>query len=124
MKNFFERIKEERKRLGLTQEEMAKAGGVRKQAQSLYESGKRFPDASYLIGISIIGADVTYILTEKRADQLDLKELSALQLRYGEADEKVKGAFDALSALPDDELLALLPLLKSLQAKYSEQDNK
>jgi transcriptional regulator with XRE-family HTH domain len=57
------RLRQERLRLGLSQEEFGKRGGVRKQAQIKYEQGKRQPDLNYLARIAVIGADVAYILT-------------------------------------------------------------
>lgn len=66
MNNFHERLKEERTRLGLNQTQFGEVGGVRKETQSLYESGKRSPDADYLARIAQAGADVTYILTGVR----------------------------------------------------------
>lgn len=58
-----ERLREERKRLGLTQEQVATAGGVRKQAQLKYEKGETTPDAEYLAAAALIGIDVLYVLT-------------------------------------------------------------
>lgn len=63
MSIFGERLAEERKRLGFNQEIMAAHGGVKKQAQSLCESGKRKPDSEYLEAISKIGVDITYVIT-------------------------------------------------------------
>ena len=45
---FAERLKSERKRLKLNQEEFGNACGVKIIAQSNYELGKRMPDAEYL----------------------------------------------------------------------------
>ncbi len=61
-----DRLRLERLRLELNQTEFAAYGGVRKQAQILYEQGRRKPDTSYLLGIALAGADVTYILTGQR----------------------------------------------------------
>lgn len=58
-----ERLREERKRLGLSQEAFGALGGVKKLAQIKYEQGKRKPDAQYFEGIAAAGADVAYILT-------------------------------------------------------------
>jgi transcriptional regulator with XRE-family HTH domain len=63
------RLKEERARLGITQEKMALAGGVQKRAQARYESGERCPDGHYLARIAELGADVNYILTGVRITQ-------------------------------------------------------
>jgi transcriptional regulator with XRE-family HTH domain len=63
------RLKEERARLGITQEKMALAGGVQKRAQARYESGERCPDGHYLAKVAELGADVNYILTGVRITQ-------------------------------------------------------
>ena len=66
MSNFFERLREERERLGVDQEQMAKAGGVGKRTYCYYEAGERNPDSEFLAAISAAGADVLYILTGQR----------------------------------------------------------
>jgi len=60
------RLSGERHRLGLTQEQFAKLGGVQRRAQAHYEAGKRTPDANYLAAISEGGIDVVYVLTGRR----------------------------------------------------------
>ncbi|KFC07096.1 DNA-binding repressor [Trabulsiella guamensis ATCC 49490] len=57
------RLKEERERTGLTQEEFGEIGGVKKLAQHRYEKGKRSPNAIYLAYLASAGVDVLYILT-------------------------------------------------------------
>ncbi|MEO5379175.1 MAG: helix-turn-helix domain-containing protein [Magnetococcus sp. DMHC-6] len=66
MFNFFERLREERKRLGMNQDIFGSIGGVTLVTQSHYETGKRNPDAPYLAAIAGAGADVMYILTGER----------------------------------------------------------
>jgi len=63
------RLSGERHRLGLTQEQFAKLGGVQRRAQAHYEAGKRTPDANYLAAISEGGVDVVYLLTGRREHQ-------------------------------------------------------
>lgn len=60
------RLKEERSRLKLNQDEFGEACGVRRRAISTYESGDRTPDAWVLENASKIGVDVTYVITGKR----------------------------------------------------------
>lgn len=60
------RIKEERARLGLSQEAFSLAGGVQRRAQVRYEKDERQPDADYLAAIAQAGADVGYITTGVR----------------------------------------------------------
>lgn len=61
-----DRIREERSRLGLSQEAFGDIGGVKKFAQSNYERSKRHPDTAYLEKISRAGVDVLYVITGKR----------------------------------------------------------
>ncbi|MCD4518941.1 helix-turn-helix domain-containing protein [Burkholderia pseudomallei] len=57
------RLREERLRLGLSQDEFAAIGGVLRRAQSNYESDERSPDAKYLSAIAGLGVDLLYVLT-------------------------------------------------------------
>lgn len=69
------RLKIERKRLGITQENFAQIGGIKKITQITYEQDKSSPDATYLVSVSAIGVDVQYVLfgthstTELPADE-------------------------------------------------------
>lgn len=63
MDNISLRLGAERKRLSLTQDEFAAAGGVSKRTYCNYESGNRTCDADFLAGVAKIGADVQFILT-------------------------------------------------------------
>ena len=59
---FGARLKEERKRLKLSQEALAEAGGVRRLAQQQYESENSAPNLRYLNAISIAGVSLPYVL--------------------------------------------------------------
>lgn len=61
-----ERLKEERKRLLLTQVEMANKCQVSPTTYSNYELGKRKPDAKFLQCFAELGGDVEYLFTGKR----------------------------------------------------------
>ena len=65
--NLGERIREERARLGLSQEAFGEVGGVKKFAQSNYERGKRHPDTAYLEKIAKVGVDIQYLVTGIRS---------------------------------------------------------
>lgn len=56
------RLREERERLGLKQEEMANLGGVGRGAQLRYEKGEGAPGADYLSALSTRGLDVLYVV--------------------------------------------------------------
>ncbi|MBN4667193.1 helix-turn-helix transcriptional regulator [Pandoraea nosoerga] len=97
MTTFSERLKHERKRLGLNQEEFAAHGGVKRYAQLNYENGTRKPDSDYLEAIAALGVDVLFVLTGRcEAGSLPSDEVELLR-RYREASDALKAA--ALGAL-------------------------
>lgn len=101
MGNFCERLRAARAATGLTQEQFAEFGGVKKQAQSMYESGKRVPDADYLVSIAATGADLLYILTGERiGSPMPLPAAGELpphlRKRLKDAIEAVEAGLDAL----------------------------
>ncbi|MBK5145960.1 helix-turn-helix transcriptional regulator [Budviciaceae bacterium BWR-B9] len=67
MSTFGERLKEERSRLRLNQEEFAALGGVRRGAQVNYEKDERAPDSNYMTSIANNGVDIQYVLTGNRS---------------------------------------------------------
>lgn len=95
-----DRLISERERLGLNQDQMAAAGGVKKRAYCYYESGERVPDAAFFAGAAKFGADIRYIVTGEREGpppevlSADERELLAL---YRAAPLAVKAA--AIGAL-------------------------
>lgn len=66
MVSFFDRLREERSRLGISQTAFGEIAGVTKKTQSLYESGERAPDARYLEKVATVGVDVQYVITGER----------------------------------------------------------
>lgn len=66
MSVFFERLREERKRLNLTQADFAALANVTVDSQGNYERGSRKPDSSYLEAVAKHGVDVGYLLTGTR----------------------------------------------------------
>ncbi|MGX9692944.1 helix-turn-helix domain-containing protein [Achromobacter anxifer] len=72
--SIFDRLKEERQRLGRTQTEFAAIGGVQKRAQINYEAGERSPDSTYLALLANAGVDVHYVLTGRRGASLPADE--------------------------------------------------
>jgi len=57
-----QRLKLERERLGLTQDRLAKLGGVTRASQYLYEHGDRSPKADYLLNVINVGIDPMFLL--------------------------------------------------------------
>ena len=64
--SFPDRLRMERRRLGLTQEQFAALGGASKTAQYMYEAGKNWPTCEYLEALRSNGVDVAFIATGAR----------------------------------------------------------
>lgn len=101
-----ERLRDERMRLGHSQGLAGSIGGVRKQAQHLYESGERHPDTRYLLRLQAGGFDVPYILTGERTPA------AALQAHINAAQFTLKKELD-------EESVQLLAQSWRDQAPYS-----
>lgn len=101
METVGERLREERIRIGLSQDDLAAVGGLRKQAQLNYEAGARSPDAAYLLALEAAGVDIVYVLTGRRvvtnssAVILNDDEQEILR-KYRKLTEAGKGAVEAL----------------------------
>lgn len=63
MNGIGKRLKQERKRLKLTQSALGAIGGVEANAQGHYESGQRLPRADYLFRIAAAGVDISRVVT-------------------------------------------------------------
>ena len=64
--------------MGLNQADFAVLGGVKISSQTRYEAGTGSPDISYLSAIAEHGADVVFILTGQRSDELLTEEESSI----------------------------------------------
>ena len=71
------RIREERNRLGLSQEAMAELAGASKRSQIDWEKGVSTPNAAYLEAVAKAGADVLYIVTGISQRQRQAQVLAA-----------------------------------------------
>lgn len=60
------RLREERKRLLLSQRDFGAIGGVAENAQGSYERGARIPKSDYLAALQHRGVDVVYVLSGER----------------------------------------------------------
>ncbi|KGT55757.1 transcriptional regulator [Xanthomonas citri pv. fuscans] len=84
------RLKEERKRLRLTQQEMADACGISKWAQLYFEKDQNMPGGAYLLAAHARGVDIMYVLLEQRVE-LDPSE-AALVAAFRAASPEVRTA--------------------------------
>lgn len=71
---FGDRLKRERKRLGLNQEDFGAKAGVQRFTQYQYEAEVNSPTVRYLASILEIGVDLTYVLFGIRVDQMSLSQ--------------------------------------------------
>lgn len=63
--SFGSRLRQERKRLGLSQAEFAELGGVKRVSQHLYEQDVRLPDLGYIFQLAKEGVDVAFLVLGK-----------------------------------------------------------
>ncbi|WP_313378800.1 helix-turn-helix domain-containing protein [Achromobacter insolitus] len=66
------RLKEERDRMGLSQQDFAALGNASKRSQIEWEKGGQVPNAEFLSAIAARGADVLYIVTGRRDETAEL----------------------------------------------------
>ena len=62
-----ERLRAERDRIGMTQQEFADVAGVTRKTLFGYETGVRPPDAAALSAWAELGLDVLYVITGQRS---------------------------------------------------------
>lgn len=99
-----ERLREERDRLGFTQQEMADRIGVRREMSSKYERGQAVPGGDALTAFAATGGDVQYVLTGQRSSNALSPDEAELLAGYRKLDLRGKagalGAICGLSAPP------------------------
>lgn len=91
-----ERLKAERNRLGMSQEEFGAIGGVQKRAQMTYEQNKRQPDGGYLQALALAGVDVSFVLLGQPAVPAASTDEMELLLGYRKLDSHLKTAVLAM----------------------------
>jgi len=107
-----ERLREERTRLGLKQEDLAAAGSVNRNTQGSYERGARNPDTAYLAAIAGLGIDVLYVVTGARVPE-PLSDLS-------EEDERLLKQY---RSIPADDQKAVRRFVKAMADDAARTQN-
>lgn len=122
---FGHRLKLERTRLGLTQENFAALGGVKRVSQHLYEQDVRVPDLNYLQRLVEHGVDMLYLVLGHKAtsplpDQLVMPAplLSDIYTVVDEFGRDIAG-----DPLPLSERLKLFQFLCAAVADSHAQEN-
>ena len=106
---FSERLKTERKRLGLSQAAAGEVVGVSREMWGKYERGA-MPGVDVLAALSASGADVLYILTGQRSSHLEL-ELSP--------EEEV--LLDNYRAIPAERKFSLIDVASALASVHGDK---
>ncbi|MFZ4219735.1 helix-turn-helix domain-containing protein [Enterobacter ludwigii] len=93
-----ERLREERERLGFTQSDFSKAGGVAFRTYCDYEAGKSEPKASTLSLLGGVGVDVLYVVTGQRTPLVSINnEEQKLVENYRAMDDAARLNMQAVS---------------------------
>ena len=80
-----ERIAEERKKKGMTQEDMAEKLNLSRQAISKWESGSSFPDTENLLKLSFLfSVSVDYLLKGEMVEEKNGEEDKITKERHSE----------------------------------------
>ncbi|UGA38941.1 helix-turn-helix domain-containing protein [Chromobacterium haemolyticum] len=82
------RLKEERARLNMLQQEVAAAADISYGSYLNYEKGTRFPTADTLAKLAMASFDVTYIITGKRDDSKLSPEAHVLLNQFQQLDPR------------------------------------
>jgi len=98
--SFGARLREERSRRQLTQEQFAAIGGVSRVSQHLYENDARCPDTDYLSKLAEHGIDVGKLLMPERVEHRS-PDRSALLMAFRVVDQMARDALG--NPLPLDE---------------------
>ncbi|HFW5072111.1 TPA: helix-turn-helix domain-containing protein [Salmonella enterica subsp. diarizonae serovar 61:l,v:z35] len=97
------RLREERKKMGLNQEDFAALVSSSRGSQASYEQDKKIPGGAYLSALEGIGVDILYILTGKRTPKsegltTENPEEKALLENYRAMDKAAQLNMQAVSA--------------------------
>ncbi|MFS4552069.1 helix-turn-helix domain-containing protein [Comamonas resistens] len=95
-----QRLREERKRLKLSQDEMAALGGVKPRTYQDWERGIASANAEFLATAELSGMDAAYVLTGRRAAPTNMSaEQMVLLASFASSDEFGRSALLAVASL-------------------------
>ncbi|WP_164276575.1 helix-turn-helix transcriptional regulator [Stenotrophomonas sp. B1-1] len=81
-----QRLKAERKRLGLSQTQIAEPFGMQRQTIQRYEAGKSSPTTEYLLAVEQLGINAGYVLTGRVEQMQALEQLLIARFRGATTD--------------------------------------
>lgn len=121
--DFFSRLKIERKKLHLSQIEIAERCNVSATTYSNYELGKRKPDAEFLQKFSDIGGDVHFLFTGKKVKGLlePLENMALLAFNRLKKDGHKANAVTYMAMLESGHLKGGLDELEKMAKPENEQ---
>ncbi len=116
------RFKEERERLGLTQQEIAAAGNVGHRTVQGWESGSFAPKAEFLAHAATIGVDVTYIITGRRSAPISTQSAPAPASDADAIHIPILSAVGSMGPgnelMPDDVILGDVPVSRQWLSRH------
>lgn len=112
-----DRVREERKRLGLTQQEAADKCGVSRSQWMRYERGENLLDGAPARAFVLLGADGEYIVAGKRASS-ERQELWVRTIKASEIHkEKINNLVGVLDRLSEADLDIIIGLASRMLSK-------
>ena len=119
--DFSSRLRTERISRGLTQEQFAELGGVKRVSQHLYEQGSRSPDVNYLLRLASHGVQIGQLLgLGAKLDQVAVSADVAVEA-YATVDSFAKD--DAGQSLPLEDRIRLFRSLLAAMSRIEAAAN-
>lgn len=116
-----DRIRSEREKLGYNLIDFAAKSGVSKGSQRLYEKGSA-PTADYLVAIGELGADIVYVLTGRRGQDIEprkgtsVRKLDGTVIATYEGSQNLDGGNELAVSELDHAGFILLPMYDGVHA--------
>ncbi|MDB5707661.1 MAG: family transcriptional regulator [Sphingomonas bacterium] len=99
LRRFGERLREARLLTAFNQQEFAALGGVKKNSQVSYETGKTAPTVEYLYRLAGNDIDIGYLLTGRRDDGSQGSEERQLIDMFGKLGAREREAISTMLAI-------------------------
>ncbi len=116
-----DRIREERKRLGLSQAQAAHLCGVVRETWGKYERGVFELGGAALRAFVDAGADADYVVTGLRSQAFEASIKKAAENPLTTSGERMAGVFAALSPASQQEVLAVALRLRELEMQLERK---
>jgi transcriptional regulator with XRE-family HTH domain len=116
------RLQEERKKIGLSQTELADLAGIGKMTQFQYEKGTNLPTLKYISSIIPAGIDIQYVLFGVRTNSIDVQDWQKKEIEKKALSLLAKNEAE-LGNMDDDKRYLMFTLLVSQLTTSMAQDN-